>query len=546
MPVTRHARDEDGWAMVTSIVLTGLMLVMGLALLSIVDTQAKQSRTERVSDSSFNLAEGALNAEAFLLSRNWPTTAPTASSCSTTASINGDLATSSAVQRILTDSFTNSDYATTSTWKVNVCDDTNSTSDTWSDSKLSSAYGYDQNQNGKLWVRAQTTVRGQSRAVAALVVVQHPPIMPGGYAVLGGGVATSLSFVTNSLLASSTLLGQLTTDLLNKNNDKLVDDGKIGVRCGLTSLCADGVFTGLSSTTLGPLLLANDWVQYGSTAAVNDDTIADFRDQAKNKITGVDTYVASVAANGSCIPSNATTSSVVFVELVGDGTQTCTVNAATNPTVKMLVVANGRISISGNGTFTGVVYGLNRQRLTVSGGDDRAARSCTNLTNVLVATNPCEIVSITSPAKVKGAVYADGATGDVGMYASAPTNSTCTTYPIIGLTLAQLGLALTATNVSVTASICSTNALSLINGNATSLTLNVTATLPLVGTVTSHPTVSVNLVNLSAANQLALVDQVVGDMRGPIVDYDKATVDLVTGFGSSGTVAGTFRAIPPN
>ena len=67
MPVKRRLarEEEEGWAVVTAIVLTSLMLVMGLALLAIVDTQAHQSGRERVGDAAFNLAEGALNAESF-------------------------------------------------------------------------------------------------------------------------------------------------------------------------------------------------------------------------------------------------------------------------------------------------------------------------------------------------------------------------------------------------------------------------------------------------------------------------------------------------
>jgi len=530
-----RANNEDGWAGVTAIILTALMLVMGLALLSIVDTQAKQSRTERVTDSSFNLAEGALNAEAFLLSRNWPTTAPANSSCSTTASINGTLGDTSAVKRILTDSFTNGDYATSSTWKLNVCDDTNSASDSWSDSKLSSGYGYDQNNNGKLWVRAQTTVRGQARAVAALVVVQRPPIMPAGYAVLGGGVATELTFVTNTLLSNSALLSPLTSSLLGQY--KLVSGGKVGVRCGLSSLCADGVFTGLSSTAIGPLLLSNDWVQYGSTTAANDDTIAGLRSEAQ--VDG--TYLASVASNGNCIPAGAASTAVVFVELVGNGDQTCNVTLAGNQTLKMLVVANGRIHIGGTGVLTSVVYGLNRQRLTLTGGDDRTARGCASLVNL--ASNACETVRVDAPAEVKGAVYADGATGDVGIYPSyTATGSNCTANTLTGLNLTGL-LPAAATSITTSASICSANELSILNGGTPTLTVKVD--FKVLGIPASvNVNVPVGLSNVT--NPQTLLTSVLTDVHGPAVLYDKPTVDVITGFGSSGTVAGTFRAIPPN
>ena len=241
--------------------------------------------------------------------------------------------------------------------------------DTWDDSKLSSAQGYDANANGKVWVRAQTLVHRQKRAVAAMVVVQRPPVLPAGYSILDGAMSAQLSWAANPLLASSNLT-PLTSGILGS---KLVSGGKIGVRCGLTSLCVEGAFTALSASTLTSQLLANNTVQYGSPSAVNDDVITGLRVQAQ---TGTpNTLVLSVAANGNCIPAGATTSSIVFVEEVGDGRNDyCVVNTTTNPTVKMLVVANGRVKIQGTGTLTSVVYGLNRQRQAL--GDDRTARAC--------------------------------------------------------------------------------------------------------------------------------------------------------------------------
>src|SRR3954451_13492733 len=71
-----RARDERGFVVLTAIVLMALMLTFGLALLKIVDSQARQSRTDRTSESAFNLAEGLLYAESQLLQQNWPTKPP--------------------------------------------------------------------------------------------------------------------------------------------------------------------------------------------------------------------------------------------------------------------------------------------------------------------------------------------------------------------------------------------------------------------------------------------------------------------------------------
>jgi Tfp pilus assembly protein PilX len=531
----RLRSDEGGWVLVTAIILTSVMLVMGLSLSAVVDTQAHQSGSERVGDSAFNLAEGALNAESFLVSRSWPTVAPAASSCSTTQSINGNLTTAAPVQSILASSFTARDYTNAAaTWKINVCDDNNLSSDTWSDSKLGTAPGYDANNNGKLWIRAQTVVHGRTRAVAAMVNVQRPPVLPVGYSVLGGAFSGQLTYAT-SQLTSGPLLGSLTTSLLG--NHKLVNGGTIGVRCGLSSLCVEGVFSGLSATPLKNLLLANNTEQYGSSSAVSDDVIAGLRADAQR----TNTYVSSVAAGASCIPAGANATTVVFVDLVGTGnspTQYCTINTNASPTYKMVVVATGAVRVQGTGTLTSVLYGVNRQRNTL--GDDRNTRACTNLLNNN-SNDPCEVIRVESGAHVKGAVFADGATGDVNIYPNYTANpATCAT---INLTGAIAGLPLGATLVSSTASVCGANQLTLLN--STLATVLVSVQVKILG-ITS--TVSVPIAIANVGNPSTLIDGFVSQIAGPPspITYDAPTVSAITGYGSSGTVAGTFRAIPPN
>jgi Tfp pilus assembly protein PilX len=74
--IMRRGRAEDGWVVITAIVLATIMLGVGLAVLATADTQTGQSRQERVRESSFNLAEGLLQSEAVVLQHNWPTTPP--------------------------------------------------------------------------------------------------------------------------------------------------------------------------------------------------------------------------------------------------------------------------------------------------------------------------------------------------------------------------------------------------------------------------------------------------------------------------------------
>src|SRR5205823_1158675 len=71
-------RAEEGWVVVTAIILMTIMLGVGLAVLATADTQSGQARVERTRESSFNLAEGLLAAESVVLQNNWPATAPCA------------------------------------------------------------------------------------------------------------------------------------------------------------------------------------------------------------------------------------------------------------------------------------------------------------------------------------------------------------------------------------------------------------------------------------------------------------------------------------
>ena len=58
--------------LVSAIVLMAIMLTVGLASFAFVDTGQKRSRESRERESSLSLAEAALYAQGFALTRNWP------------------------------------------------------------------------------------------------------------------------------------------------------------------------------------------------------------------------------------------------------------------------------------------------------------------------------------------------------------------------------------------------------------------------------------------------------------------------------------------
>jgi hypothetical protein len=165
-----RARREDGWAVVTALLLMAIMLGSGMALASLVDNQTKQSGATRNRETAFNLGEAALNAQVVALTRNWSYTSalplpacgsglPATGSCPADAQMRGLFPTSD---------------ATGATWRTDIRDNAGAFTSFYSDALLAPAYPpYDANHDGKLWVRATATARGRTRTIVALVRAQE-------------------------------------------------------------------------------------------------------------------------------------------------------------------------------------------------------------------------------------------------------------------------------------------------------------------------------------------------------------------------------------
>jgi hypothetical protein len=436
--MSRLRTDESGAALVTALMCTLVMLALGMALLSIVDTQASESASERTRDRGFNLSESVLNSQAFVLGRNWPANSTTAlngtAGCSVSASgfgttvggavpAVGTPAAIAAVERLrpnINASYTDAAYAGAS-WQVNVCDDFDGTT-VWTDTVLNNV-GYDANDNKKVWVRAQATVDGKTRALVGLVNVRELPALKSRFGLVAGNVSEDVSSATLAI-TNAAVLGPLRNGLLGNNPPVAADpdyavpaSGVTGLRCGLlenvldAKTCITGAIGALSQVPLiNDLVSGGKYEQFPTMTSMSKSAIGQLRAQAKN--TGQ--YIASALTTdtncGITIPSDA--SKIVFIEKVGDGNQSCVLNVGTSKTYKAVVVGSGRIIIRGNNTITNydsapntnrltaVVYGLNLQTSDHS-----------------VASPTKEIVRIDQGARVQGAVHADGKNATVGLYA---------------------------------------------------------------------------------------------------------------------------------
>jgi hypothetical protein len=336
----RQLQSERGGVMVTAILLIAVMLSVGLAAMSTVDTQSEQSRRERVGESTFNLTEAALSNQIFILGRKgtgtpskpYPVICPDATS---------DFCPDDANLLLNYDPASQVDFDPAETdWYTWVRDNAGAgavagAADTfWEDGLLDTRERYDANADKLMWVRAQATVRGRQRAVVGLIRIEPRPITFPNYAILSGKFRTS-----------------------NNGNKTLVDAGNslgVTVRCvgnppqtvPDNDGCADfrnGQITPQGTTKTG----------YGIDETVEDDTLDALLDVAR--------------ANGtyytSC-PSGTADGALTGDVVVLDTGTTCSFrsnaqhNSLTDP--GLLILMSGKFEMLGTANFYGLVYAPNR------------------------------------------------------------------------------------------------------------------------------------------------------------------------------------------
>ena len=564
MQLMRRLRhDESGAALVTALLATMIMLALGLAVLAIVDTQANESTSEQTRDRAFNLSESVLTSEAFILGRSWPETAPSPDpSCNSSLTSFGDTIGSSAAPSTATArlrpnlnvSYTDAAY-TGATWQVNICDDVEG-STVWDDSLLANK-SWDSNPqadgtfgNGKLWVRAQSTVAGKTRAVVGLVKVRETAALDAKYGLVSGSITEDLG-PTTAALTNNSLVTALTNGLINSNPPVLQDaaypvpaSGVTGLRCGLldnvdqVKTCVTGAIGALSSVPAVNTLVTQDrFEQFPTSESTSQNAIGQMRTKAK---ATPGAYIATsnggtLAAAPACAPTSggglpaSSPNTVLFIEKVGTGDQYCVIDVSTSRTYKAVVIGSGRVIIRGSNSITdysvatsnrltAVVYALNLQTA------DHAA----NVNNPTI--NPTrEVVRIDRGARVTGAVHADGKTAQVNIVAP-DFNSTAL---INGLLCpgALCGLAGTVTGLLATTGL---NGVldGLING-----CIGLQTWLGCVGVNTAAAGISLNDVVGGITSQLSTY--------GSAIHSDVATINALTVYGASGVTPGTFRDLQP-
>jgi type II secretory pathway pseudopilin PulG len=321
--------DERGWGLVSSVLVVGILISLSLPLLSLVDTQQNQSANERKSESSFNLAEAALDASMFVLGKDWPALASGAypGTCSATST---ELNCPS--PDLLTRTYTGGDYKN-AVWTVQVRDDAGTPPVEYYDPVVVPGRpSWDSNHNQKVWVRADAHSDTGTRTVVALVkridrVIPFPrnAVTAGYFSVATGGNKVVVDTKGDTAQAAP-----------------------VAVRCLVPapSSCLDyrpdRDQVSPDTTTTG----------YGGTTAIAPEILESMRAKAK----ALDTYFTSCPASPA--------GEMVFVE-TGNCRYTGGGSVNAPPAAPgIFIVGNGTIEFGGGMTFYGLAYAANLQHST--------------------------------------------------------------------------------------------------------------------------------------------------------------------------------------
>jgi Tfp pilus assembly protein PilX len=217
----RSVSREDGWVLVSAIVLMAIMLSVGLSAFAFVDTGQKRSRESRERESALSLAEGALYAQGFALTRNWPNPGqPLGGDCSSTMAISSttlycpdrDTLAAGSSGNVAVAQFAATDFKANAAWTTKVRDNSGVLSAAYSTEPLAGTTTplsdttlvdpvrgacpqtpcrMDWNQDRQLWVESRVMLRGRARNIVARLKLEELPESVPTAGVVSGGINVS-------------------------------------------------------------------------------------------------------------------------------------------------------------------------------------------------------------------------------------------------------------------------------------------------------------------------------------------------------------------
>jgi Tfp pilus assembly protein PilX len=334
-------RNQSGMAMVPVMALMLAMLALGFSLVMRSESQQRLSGYERTRESSFNLSEAALNAQALQLGRSWPTTSSAPTSCSP-GSTSSVCPTTSAIGNGYGYA-ASCNGSSTPIWQTAVRD--NLAGEVYWTTAVSSRSAYDLNNDGTVWVRSTGYVQCNKVSLVALVSRN----------VVG------MNFPNNTLSANwfkTTNPGKkVFIDTLGTNltppGTAASQPAPVNARCtGLTtSQCQD--YTPSKGQIQPPSLTT---YPTGSPAL----TLTQLQ-SLEQQATASGTFWGA----NSCPSSSSSLNSVGGAPVVIQGpcnisiSGSTSINSAASPGA--LILENGTVTMSGTATFYGLLYCVNKQ-----------------------------------------------------------------------------------------------------------------------------------------------------------------------------------------
>jgi Tfp pilus assembly protein PilX len=375
-----EARGQDGFALISAIIVMAVLTALGLALLMFANTQQRAATNEQSRESAYSLAEAALNAQIYQLSLQWPTEknpVPTSCTEATSTSTNacpaaGSLSPTAGYPLAGTCTGTEAWGSSLSNrWTTYVRSDA-STAQLFNSTIDKANAPYD-NGDRSVWVRAVGVSRCKPVTVISKVAQQLVPLPFPRSVLSANGFSTSNS-------GSKVIINTLGT-----GENIAPQPASVSVRCQsplTTSTCkiyTKGVQVTPDTTTIctacsPSLLTATQLESLKSQAKANGTYFkAGTCPTSMAALTGAPTYV-----EGPC----------TLGEFTGGV-------ANSNASPGFLVLYNGTLKIAGNAVFYGVVYAVNAQKSSEG------------------------VVSSQGTGKIVGAIDVDGL-GTVKVGSSAP------------------------------------------------------------------------------------------------------------------------------
>lgn len=386
----RHLRDDDGIALVIAIILMFFMLSLGLAAIQLSDAQSTLTAKQRQRETSFNVAEAALNAQVTQIAHHWigknglstanPQTTPFgtcpgASYCPDSTE--------------LTKMIPSADTNVAPVWHTQVFDDVGALGSYFADSLVPSTSanqcGCDGNDDGKVWVRAEATVRGHERVIVSLVEQQKQQESVPHAAIIAG----SLSITNN---------GQHGGKVIIQTNG-----GVLGTRC-TPPPWSGSVSESSSAPCMGQPEGAENTRTQAQWTSLLDGQVSGFDGyqpgyQQAPLFTQdqVDRFLNTARAEGtyytSC-PSDLS-GQVVVLDVTGQCRYTGSgdFNTQAAPGFLILLNASSSLSMGGTRTFYGVVYHANMGAAPTVGSAPQSSDT---------------LIALDGNAKIYGGVLIDG------------------------------------------------------------------------------------------------------------------------------------------